>query len=77
MPENISGVPAGRSIFHLTSPFIGPFPPTTYWAYLSQADTHLRLKQFLVFLLPAVEIVVLLVIVDAGRIAMIVFQHSC
>jgi hypothetical protein len=26
MPENISGVPAGRSVFHLTSPFIGPFP---------------------------------------------------
>jgi hypothetical protein len=24
MPENISGVPAGRSIFHLTSPLIGP-----------------------------------------------------
>ena len=24
MPENISGVPAGRSVFHLTSPFIGP-----------------------------------------------------
>ena len=23
MPENISGVPAGRSVFHLTSPFIG------------------------------------------------------
>ena len=23
MPENISGVPAGRSIFHLTSPLIG------------------------------------------------------
>jgi hypothetical protein len=22
MPENISGVPAGRSVFHLTSPFI-------------------------------------------------------
>src|SRR5260370_31820210 len=24
MSENISGVPAGRSVFHLTSPFIGP-----------------------------------------------------
>ena len=24
MPENISGVPAGRSVFHLTSPLIGP-----------------------------------------------------
>jgi hypothetical protein len=23
MPENISGVPAGRSVFHLTSPLIG------------------------------------------------------
>jgi hypothetical protein len=23
MSENISGVPAGRSVFHLTSPFIG------------------------------------------------------
>jgi hypothetical protein len=23
MPENISGVPLGRSVFHLTSPFIG------------------------------------------------------
>ena len=23
MPENISGVPAGGSVFHLTSPFIG------------------------------------------------------
>jgi hypothetical protein len=23
MPENISGAPAGRSVFHLTSPFIG------------------------------------------------------
>jgi hypothetical protein len=23
MPENISGVPAGRSVFHVTSPFIG------------------------------------------------------
>jgi hypothetical protein len=23
MPENISGVPVGRSVFHLTSPFIG------------------------------------------------------
>src|SRR5664279_3001106 len=23
MPENISGVPAGRSVFYLTSPFIG------------------------------------------------------
>src|ERR1700694_3486547 len=23
MPENISGVPAGESVFHLTSPFIG------------------------------------------------------
>jgi hypothetical protein len=27
MPENISGGPAGRSIFHLTSPFIGPLAP--------------------------------------------------
>src|SRR5258708_295291 len=26
MPESISGVPAGRSVFHLTSPFIGLFP---------------------------------------------------
>jgi hypothetical protein len=23
MPENISGIPAGRSVFHLTSPLIG------------------------------------------------------
>jgi len=26
MPENISRVPAGRSVFHLTSPLIGPSP---------------------------------------------------
>src|SRR5713101_328637 len=25
MPENISGVPAGRSVFHLTSPLIGRY----------------------------------------------------
>src|ERR1700721_4169083 len=25
MPKNISGISAGRSVFHLTSPFIGPF----------------------------------------------------
>src|SRR5271166_2036246 len=30
MPENISGVPAGRSVFHLTSPFIGP-SATAVW----------------------------------------------
>src|ERR1700693_5311093 len=30
MPENISGVPAGKSVFHLTSPFIGlPSSPIT------------------------------------------------
>jgi hypothetical protein len=41
MPENISGVPAGRSVFHLTSPLIGllaqPRSPSTlsacYWSY--------------------------------------------
>jgi hypothetical protein len=27
MPENISGVPAGRSVFHLTSPLIGLLAP--------------------------------------------------
>src|SRR5580704_5195506 len=30
MPENISGVPAGRSVFHLTSPLIGLSVKTRY-----------------------------------------------
>jgi hypothetical protein len=30
MPENISGVPAGRSVFHLTSPLIGLLARNTF-----------------------------------------------
>ena len=30
MPENISGVPAGRSVFHLTSPLIGLLARVVY-----------------------------------------------
>ena len=34
MPENISGIPAGRSVFHLTSPLIGLFhSPDCYWSF--------------------------------------------
>ena len=31
MPENISGVPAGRSVFHLTSPLIGLLARNSFW----------------------------------------------
>src|SRR5882762_8483571 len=39
MPENISGVPAGRSVFHLTSPLIGQ---RTGDQYARQCATPLR-----------------------------------
>ena len=44
MPENISGVPAGRSVFHLTSPLIGLLGRNSFWiarhsgAVLGRAD---------------------------------------
>src|ERR1035438_7118795 len=31
MPENTSGVPAGRSVFHLTSPLIGLLALNRFW----------------------------------------------
>src|ERR1700687_317818 len=34
MPENISGVPAGRSVFHLTSPLIGLLASVVLGRYL-------------------------------------------
>src|ERR1039458_662065 len=34
--KNNSGVPAGRSVFHLTSPFIGLFPALKRWAKLGR-----------------------------------------
>jgi hypothetical protein len=36
MPENISGVPAGKSVFHLTSPFIGLPGSSTTWKLKSR-----------------------------------------
>src|ERR1700738_2624983 len=38
MPENISGVPAGRSVFHLTSPLIGRLG----WTHLYQPQLRAR-----------------------------------
>ena len=51
MPENISGVPAGRSVFHLTSPLIGPsgLTSTNASAQFIEQDRHSReVNKFLV-----------------------------
>src|SRR5450755_3557396 len=45
MPENISGVPAGRSVFHLTSPFIGlSHSPDCCWMPNSNRTSHVLRK---------------------------------
>src|SRR6202521_4781166 len=47
MPENISGVPTGRSVFHLTSPLIGLLNTCGgYWTHRQS----LSLRRFLRFL---------------------------
>ncbi len=40
MPENISGVPAGRSVFHLTSPLIGLLARLAPWFNFRIARMH-------------------------------------
>src|SRR5260370_29324895 len=49
MPQNISGVPAGRSIFHLTSPLIGLLDNlTSAYPSATQNRTSVRaLRSFL------------------------------
>src|SRR5260370_17325538 len=49
MPENISGVPAGRSIFHLTSPLIGLLNNLTS-PYPSPTQTRTSIRPFPHFL---------------------------
>src|ERR1700724_415217 len=46
MPENISGVPAGRSVFHLTSPLIGLLARVV-------ESTSSRITSFAAVLLPS------------------------
>src|ERR1700676_3308746 len=43
MPENISGVPAGRSVFHLTSPLIGLLARISY-----RNARHLRVRNCMI-----------------------------
>src|ERR1700730_13959129 len=38
MPENISGVPAGRSVFHLTSPLIGLLARSSLGCFVAWFD---------------------------------------
>src|SRR5258707_14477614 len=45
MPENISGVPAGRSVFHLTSPLIGLLARNNF--RLARHPGEVRLQLFL------------------------------